>query len=298
MDFVKWYRRMDYWRSNQRHMWQERTERERLLQYLDTAELDDVDELKSFFSKNRFWYIPYEWALEKNFPKPRVDFDEQKKMYYADWHGKKLYWRRGDRKKDVSKCVRTLSIEQHEKSPHRYNLPVNLKGAVIADVGAAEGCFTLDVIDQISHAYLFECDEAWVEPLNATFAPWKEKVTIVKKFVGNQDDDAFITLDDYFKDKPLDFIKADIEGAELDMLSSGAETLRCKVSCVNVCLYHRDTDEADITSLLRNCGYSCKVNPGYMFFHGSDDPGNWVCRSKNPKDWFRRGVVQAERKLP
>ena len=79
MDLAKWYKSIDYWRSNHRHMWQERAERERLLEYLDTAELDDVDELKSFFSQNRFWYIPYEWALEKNFPNPRVDYDEQKR---------------------------------------------------------------------------------------------------------------------------------------------------------------------------------------------------------------------------
>lgn len=288
MDFVQWCKRVDYWRSNIRHMWMERSERERLLRYLETADLDDAEDLKEFLSHNRFTSFPYEWALEVNWPFPDVYWDKEKKMYYVDWNGKRLYWRRGDKKKGVAQCVRTLYREQYEKSPHRYVFPADMKNAVVADIGAAEGCFALDVIDRVQHIYLFECDDVWMDPLAATFAPWKEKVTIVKKYVGTGIDEDCITLDEYFTDKSLDFIKVDIEGAEIDMLSSGRETLARKVRGANVCLYHREKDEADIINLLRELGYTCKVNPGYILYPYSEEP----------QGCFRRGVVQAKRKLP
>ena len=91
-----------------------------------------------------------------------------------------------------------------------------LKGETLLDIGAAEAVFTLDTIDYIDRAYLFECDEAWIEALEATFAPWNDKIMIVRKYVSDVDDDNNITLDTFFQDegRPIDnlFLKMDIEG--------------------------------------------------------------------------------------
>ena len=77
-----------------------------------------------------------------------------------------------------------LLIEQDRRSAHRYvGSYEELRGKTLLDIGAAEAIFTLDTIEYINHAYLFECDEAWVEALNATFTPWKDKITIVRKYV-------------------------------------------------------------------------------------------------------------------
>ena len=76
-----------------------------------------------------------------------------------------------------------------------------MKGKSLLDVGSAEGIFTLDVIDLIEHAYLFECDDEWVEALEATFLPWKDKITIVRKYVSDMDDENNTTLDSYFQVK-------------------------------------------------------------------------------------------------
>ena len=46
------------------------------------------------------------------------------------------------------------------------------------DAGCAEGYTSLEVVEEVDHLYLFECDEAWIEALEATFALWREKVTI------------------------------------------------------------------------------------------------------------------------
>ena len=113
--------------------------------------------------------------------------------------------------------IRHIAVEQDSASPHRYltdNFNVT-EGSVIADVGAAEGNFSLSVIEKVAHTYIFEPDPAWVKALEATFAPWIEKVTIVQKLVGNQTTGNYITLDDYFRDKNKpDFIKADVDNAD------------------------------------------------------------------------------------
>lgn len=57
-----------------------------------------------------------------------------------------------------------------------------------------------------------------------------------------------ITLDDYFKDKPLDYLKIDVEGAELKVIKGGIETIRkCKYVIIEC---HFQTDWKDIYELL------------------------------------------------
>ena len=59
---------------------------------------------------------------------------------------------------------------------------------VLLDVGSAEGIFALTHIEKLKHVVLFERNAQWVEALEATFAPWKEKVTIIRKYVSDCDD--------------------------------------------------------------------------------------------------------------
>ena len=90
----------------------------------------------------------------------------------------------------------------------------------MVDVGAAEGIFALSNVEQAGRIVLFESSKEWIEPLKATFAPWKEKVEIVNKFAGDISNAKCVTLDDYFVpgDK-LSFLKIDVEGAESRLLS-------------------------------------------------------------------------------
>ena len=92
-------------------------------------------------------------------------------------------------------AYRGLLIEQDKRSAHRYvDSYEELKGETLLDIGAAEAVFTLDTIDYIDRAYLFECDEAWIEALEATFAPWNDKIMIVRKYVSDVDDDNNLSL--------------------------------------------------------------------------------------------------------
>ncbi|HWR39469.1 MAG TPA: FkbM family methyltransferase, partial [Patescibacteria group bacterium] len=76
-------------------------------------------------------------------------------------------------------------------------------------------------------------------------------------------------LDDYFADQPVTLIKADIEGAELDMLRGCEEILRRDRPKVAVCVYHYAEDILRIPAFLK------KVVPEYQFslrHHSKDWP--------------------------
>lgn len=93
-------------------------------------------------------------------------------------------------------------MEQDLRSPHHYLDSIEeVKGKIFVDVGSAEGFTSLEVIEKASHIYLFEQDKLWIEALNATFGPWKEKVSIIPKFVGNNNSEQETTLDAFSKIK-------------------------------------------------------------------------------------------------
>lgn len=61
-----------------------------------------------------------------------------------------------------------------------------------------------------------------------------------------------VTLDEYFKDKVVDYIKIDVEGAELRVIKGGINTLKkCKFAVIEC---HFGSDWLDILNLLKNNG--------------------------------------------
>jgi predicted RNA methylase len=119
-----------------------------------------------------------------------------------------------------------LLAEQDTDSPHKY-LNGNFSfedNSVALDIGAAEGIFSLMVIENARKMYIVEPDSFWVEALEATFKEWKFKTTIIKKSASSQNDDNNIALDEFFFNEELNFIKIDAEGAEIEILL-GAERI-------------------------------------------------------------------------
>ena len=62
-----------------------------------------------------------------------------------------------------------------------------------------------------------------MEPLNATFAPWKDKLVIVQKYLYDTTDEMNITLDNFFADYS-NFLKLDVEWYE-ERLLLGADKI-------------------------------------------------------------------------
>lgn len=208
----------------------------------------------------------------------KIEYDFEKKMYYAIRNNKKMYFKKSMTKDAVIRYFMITCFEQSEFSAHRY-----LEGeftieenSVVFDIGAAEGIFALDAIDKVKELYLFECDEEWIEALKYTFAGY-DNIHIINKYVGNNSDENCIMLDEYLnivQNKKL-FIKMDIEGAEIAALEGAKKLLNQMIDLkLAVCAYHRQDDYENISKMLtgmelsKSKGYLCpmfgKITPPYF----------------------------------
>lgn len=232
--------------------------------------------------------FPY-FALDKyNHSDITVFSDQAKGLKYVLLDGKKLYFKKKWSELRIKKAFNGLLKEQDPVCPHCYengDFKIEM-GDVLVDVGAAEGNFALSVIEKVSKVILFESDERWVEALNATFEPWKEKVTIIRKFVGDVTNEGFTTLDDYFRaDEKISFLKIDVEGAEMQLLK-GAERILQHTNPLKlaICTYHKQEDEKLFDKILKDYGFETSHSDGYVLMY--HDP-------KLQPPFLRRGLIRA-----
>lgn len=198
-----------------------------------------------------------------------LHYDQTKGLYYIMTEGKRLYFKKDMKPEKITNLYKELIIEQDKRSAHHYfdNTVEEIKGKTFLDVGGAEGLISLFVIEAASHIYIFESDPSWIEALNATFQPWKEKVTIVNKLIGKETKDDWLTLDDFFNDKSSDnlFLKMDIEGSEQDALKGARQLfLNGKQLSFAICTYHEEDDGKEICSILDD--YKCTYTHQKGFF--------------------------------
>lgn len=75
-------------------------------------------------------------------------------------------------------------------------------------------------------------------------------------------------LDDFFSDSRINFLKADIESFELDMLKGAEKIIRRDLPKIAVCIYHNASDMYQILLWLNNLdlGYKFSIrHPGSLF---------------------------------
>lgn len=222
---------------------------------------------------------------------PTVVYDKDCDLIYV-WHnGKKMYYPREYSVEMVVIAYRFCCIEQDKASTHRYlddDFYVE-KDSVVIDAGAAEGNFALDVVDIAKKIYLVECEKKWLEALTHTFAPYKDKVTIIPKMLGNKDNDTTITIDAIACGEKVDFIKMDVEGAEADALVGAQKTLTQSrpLKCV-VATYHKKGMEEKVKKYLQEMQFAVSTTDGYLFYKDYSVPV-W-------ENELRHGLVRAEKK--
>ena len=101
--------------------------------------------------------------------------------------------------------IEYIIIDGNSTSPYLYISNINqLKGKTLLDIGTAEGIFTLEAIELINHAYLFECDDMWRAALNTTIEPWEEKITIIPKYVNDINDKKNITSERVLSEEKIE----------------------------------------------------------------------------------------------
>jgi len=252
----------------------------RIIQYLKkelkTNPDSEKQEVLDYLRKNVSSSFPY------NFGEKKEKVFIEGKCLYVMYDGKKMYFPDTMTISDVQNSYMALIKQININSPHRYQYGEFqvLEGDVVFDLGAAEGIFALTVIDKCKKVYLFEPDEKWLEPLALTFAPWKDKVTIINKFISDCNDDKNIRLDDFLVQEKTDinFIKADLEGMEAQFLEGAQHTLATPPPRndndvplrIAICTYHKSGDAEKFNEVLSRYGFRTEFSRGY-YINFQDD---------------------------
>ncbi|MBX9780731.1 MAG: FkbM family methyltransferase [Chitinophagaceae bacterium] len=254
----------------------------------ENIEADEKEVLDYLIEHPGLTIYPYKYVSSWDYKSVKVFLDEETALRYVIHNGYKLFFRRSSSEEEIMGTYFGLVNEQRAESPHLYltdDFQVN-EGDVVADIGAAEGIFTLNCIEKVSKAYLFEPSTEWIEALEATFKPWKEKIIIVNKYVSDFISDSVTSIDHYFSNKHLHFIKADVEGAELSVLK-GASSLLEKSSPIKLCIctYHNQDDFDNISEFLSTFKkFKISHSRGFMLF--------FIFNNLKPP-YLRRGILRA-----
>lgn len=274
----------------------EKKYRDKIIEYYkDTNDLE-IKEIIEYMKKSKVLNVFNYEEMDNYYKNLEIEsgYDEKNKLYYVIHCGKKMYMNsRFTTQKKAEDYYKGLLKEQYINSPHRYltqNFNLN-NSKCLVDCGGAEGIFTLENIDLVEKAYIFECDEEWIKALKLTFKDYENKVQIVEKFVSDENNECEMTLDRLQEiiEEKIDFIKMDIEGAEIKALTGAKQLLKNNKDLKLVlCCYHKQNDERDMRDILKD--YQVETTKGYMLF--------WYNEGLNSlkEPYFRRGILRAVKK--
>jgi FkbM family methyltransferase len=159
------------------------------------------------------------------------------------------------------------------RDPHYYEIPqTSVKlGDVVVDCGSAEGLFSLRVFERAKHCYLVEPSPVFQRALALTFAnvvnisiipvaigsfvgKARFSENTIKSAIGDKGELSVTveTLDHLFFEQGIrvDFIKADLEGSEMDMLKGARQTIINSKPRIAITLYHPGQSMVEIVSFL------------------------------------------------
>ena len=239
-----------------------------VLECLTSKNYDKRKLVYMLLSSREIPFLPYKFTDKYDVNNVVVQRDKEGFPYILH-NGKRMFLKKNWDENKCKKYYISLLCELDMESPHSYFASKKVdfsKDDVVADLGAAEGIFSLDIIEKVEKVYMFECDPEWKEPLKRTFEKWNDRIEIVEKFIGSICDESSITLDCFFKGKKVTCIKADIEGAEENMLIGGEETFLKKVKKALICTYHLPNAELSIQTYLNKYGFDTEFNEGYVLF--------------------------------
>lgn len=222
-----------------------------------------------------------------------IYFDEESGLYYGIYSNRRMYLsRKYDTLEKAKEYFQYVCMEQDKRSPHCYlteHFYIS-EGDFGIDVGTAEGIFALQVVDIAAHIYLIEADPDWCEALRLTFRSDQDKVTIIQGYASDRDEHMVLSLDRILGNRKIDFIKMDIEGAELKALCGSEQLIRRCMPKLAVCTYHYAEEEKKIRTWLETIGgYTVRNSVGYVVCQG-----RWELENIRDAD-FRRALLWAER---
>jgi hypothetical protein len=260
----------------------------RILSFYEGRNLNDEEKIVlNNIQKNGVRMFPYQFVEKYNFHVD-VQYDPLNNKYVLH-NNKKLFFPNDLTPAQITNKYLALLAEQDSESPHNYfteDFKVEEKD-VFFDIGSAEGMLSLEVIERVEKAFIFECEERWSSALNLTFSEYKNKVAIINKYVSDKEGEGNTKIDEYInRDFDSLVFKMDVEGNEMEVLRGMSGILSSNINIkIAICTYHKNEDFNEISKYLSAKGFNVKTSKGYMIF----DP-------ENPP-YLRRGVIRATRKV-
>jgi FkbM family methyltransferase len=196
-----------------------------------------------------------------------------------------------------------IAAEQSQFHPHRYDWG-NTRlspGDVVLDIGACEGSFSAYAASLGARVVTVEPSKRMIKLVKKLFELRNlNPPVLVNKLIGHSSgelqflDDreniassrtvpasiegsypvAVVTLDELVTSLELDrvdFIKCDAEGADVDIIKSGDQTLRRFRPRIAVTTYHADDHYRLLADYLSRLKYCIQGN-GYIYIHGKYRP--------------------------
>jgi hypothetical protein len=254
---------------------------------------EEIDFMKE---RNKLFLFPYKSL--KQIGNVESGYDTVKKLSYVIHKNRRLYFKSSCRQKEAVAVYKNFIEKEQllggnyiEKAPHQYQSEsFRVKNSdILLDVGCAEALFALDVIDKVRKVILFESDPVWFEPLKATFEKEiKEgKVVLIEKNAGKENTLNSVTIVSVLQNEKYDslFIKMDIEGNEIDVVTSCTDLMKSskdiRFSC---CTYHKPNDADILKNIFESNGFQITFSDGYMLFFLDK-------HIRYP--FFRKGVIRA-----
>ena len=247
----------------------------------------EVVEVLGFLRTSDAQMLPYRWVEEYR-PEDIDVCRDASGMVRATVEAASVYFPAALSEQNVAEAVAGALAEQDPRSPHAYWCgALDLRPDDVAVlVGASDGIYALHLVDRVARLYLFEADGAWTDALERTLEPWRHKVVIIPKYVGDQDGESTVTLDAFFAAEGVqpNYLQADVEGGELALLN-GAQGILAAADriAVSICCYHHQEDQATLECILHETGLRTHTTPGYMVL--------WPQLLSPP--YLRRGVIHA-----
>jgi FkbM family methyltransferase len=193
-------------------------------------------------------------------------------VVHLSWAEHPVYWPREIPLFDLYKVVTEGS---DTRDPHYYEAPQTQVrvGDVVLDLGASEGLFAMRASSRASQVFAFEPNSVFVRALHRTFAVMTN-VDVVPQAIGAEDGAAVMrssslygsigsggdggvevsmtSIDNWTARTAcrVDFIKADIEGAEFDALLGAKKTIAAYRPKLALTVYHRGNDWQRMRELL------------------------------------------------
>ena len=220
-------------------------------------------------------------------------------------YGQTIYWFSSD---NLTRLIQYYLETFDPGNPHYFesSRTTIATGDVVVDVGGCEGYFALKAAKHASKVVIIEPVKLFARCLRKTFESelvsgrvevaaivlGKENKEVL--FVDSMDDPGLAhvlradedpslaspvpqrTLDTFVADAGLhrvDFIKVDAEGAELDLIEGGRETIACHHPKIAIACYHRPEHANRIVELICGIAASYRYNlKGIVDFDGVPRP--------------------------